>query len=513
MQKTENAVRNIIWGLVNKIVTLFLPFLTRTLMIYYMGVQYLGLSSLFTSVLSMLSLSELGFSSAIIFSMYKPIAEKDYGTVSALLNFYRKCYDIVGIVILVLGLVLLPFLERFVSGSHPEDINLQILYLIYLFNTVIGYFLFAYKKSLLTAFQRNDIDSNITTVTVTLQYVIQSAIIVLTRNYYIYIVVLPILTITNNIVTMVIVNRRYPEIRCAGKITAEYSASIKKKIAGLVTQKIGITILNSADNLVISAFLGLTPLALYNNYYYIMSSVAAILGIFMTSVASGIGNSLVTKSKEENYKDYLKFNFMYVWIVCWCTVCLLCLYQPFMLLWVKAENMLPSYIAVMLAIYFFANKNNDFCGAYKQAAGIWWEGRFMPIVAASVNLSINIILVQYIGLAGIIISTIISLLFIYFPWGTQILYKHYFKGVGKGTLGHLWMQIRYAITCIVMCTVTYVLCNLLPIAGFGGLFIKFGICIIIPNVIFALIYMRSEEFKASKQFVFGYIDRVMKRRN
>lgn len=493
------------WGMVNKIVTILLPFVMRTIMIYYMGMEYLGLNGLFSSILSMLSLSELGFSSAIVFSMYKPLAEKDYDTVSALLNFYKKCYYVVGTVILVLGLAISPFLDHFISGSHPDDVNIYILYFIYLFNTVVGYFMFAYKKSLLAANQRNDIDSNITTVMVTLQYVFQAVIVITTRNYYAYLIMLPILTIANNITTSVFVDRKFPQIKCTGKITKEYANSIKKKISGLITQKIGTTVLNSADNMVISAFLGLTALALYNNYYFIMSSVAGVLGILMSSILNVIGNSLIEKKKEDSYKDYIKFNFMYVWIVSWATVCLICLYQHFMRIWVHEENMLPMYMVILFAVYFFANKHNDLCGIYKQAAGIWWEGRWMPLVASGVNLVVNIALVQIIGLAGIVISTIVSLVFIYFPWGTYVLYKYYYSNVKNGFRKHICMQLGYAASCMVMSVVTFMICGLLPDTGFLWLFVKLTVCMIVPNLIFALIYCRTSAFKGAIIFIIGYL--------
>lgn len=509
MSRTNNAVRNIIWGMINKIVTIILPFLMRTIMIYYMGMEYLGLNGLFSSILSMLSLSELGFSSAIVFSMYKPVAENDYDTVSALLNFYKKCYSIVGMVILVVGLAISPFLNYLVNGDCPADVNLYILYYIYLFNTVIGYFLFAYKKSLLAAYQRNDIESNITTLIVTMQYVFQAVIVITTRNYYAYLVVLPILTVVNNIVTSVIVDKKFPQIKCSGRISKEYADSIKKKISGLLAQKIGTTVLNSADNMIISAFLGLTALALYNNYYFIMSSVAGMLGILMSSIINVIGNSLVEKKKDDCYQDYQKFNILYVWIVSWATVCLICLYQHFMRIWVHEENMLPMYMVVLFAVYFFTNKQNDLCGIYKQAAGIWWEGRWMPLVAATVNLTVNIVLVQIIGLAGIVLSTIVSLVCVYFPWGTYILYKHFFNNIKHGFSRHLWMQIGYAISCVVMSLVTYIICNLLPNEGIAWLVIKLGICMVVPNVIFVAIFCRSLAFKDAMRFIKRYLYRKM----
>ena len=159
LAKTKNAVRNIFFGAVFKIITLLGPFIIRTMILWIMGSEYIGLNSLFTSILSFLSLAELGVGSALVYSMYKPIAEDDQDMICALLNLYRKMYRIIGMIILGVGLLLLPFLNKLVKGEAPADVNLYILYLIYLFNTVISYVMFAYKQSLLTAFQRSDIIS------------------------------------------------------------------------------------------------------------------------------------------------------------------------------------------------------------------------------------------------------------------------------------------------------------------------------------------------------------------
>ena len=166
--RTLNAKRNMLASLINRIVSMLLPFVTRTIFIYSLGSLYLGLNSIFSSVLSVLSLAELGVGTAMVYSMYKPIANGDAETVCALLNLYRKIYRIIGAVILVLGLAFTPFLPHIIKGAVPADINLYVLYFINLFSTVVSYFLFAYKNSLLTASQRMDVISHIDTGVYTL---------------------------------------------------------------------------------------------------------------------------------------------------------------------------------------------------------------------------------------------------------------------------------------------------------------------------------------------------------
>ena len=190
MSRTKNAARNVLFGLINKIIVLLFPFAIRAIIIQTLGSEYLGLNSLFTSILQVLNLAELGFNSAVVYSMYKPIAENDTNTICALMNLYRKIYRIIGIIVVVVGLILLPFLSYLIKGSYPTDINIYILYIIYLFNTGLTYFLFAYKSALLTAHQRSDVISNVQSIAFILQYVIQIIILLKTKNYYMFVIVL-----------------------------------------------------------------------------------------------------------------------------------------------------------------------------------------------------------------------------------------------------------------------------------------------------------------------------------
>lgn len=162
IERTKNATRNIIFGVILKVYQILVPFLMRTAMIYLMGVQYLGLNSLFASVLQVLNLAELGVGSAMIYSMYKPIAEDNNTAICALMKLYRTYYRIIGFIIAAVGLALTPFIPKLISGDVPQGINIYVLYLLNLGATVLSYWLFAYKNSILQAHQRVDVVSKVT---------------------------------------------------------------------------------------------------------------------------------------------------------------------------------------------------------------------------------------------------------------------------------------------------------------------------------------------------------------
>lgn len=279
MNRTKNAVRNIGFGFLYRICMILFPFAVRTVMIYVMGNEYVGLNSLFTSILSFLSLAELGIGVALVYNMYKPIAENNPELICALLNLYRKLYRYIGIVIMVLGLFLVPFLKYLVKIDVDVNVNIYCLYFIFLFNTVISYWLFGYKQSLLQAHQRNDIVSRVALIVQSLMYVLQIAALMLFKNYYAYIILLPIFTVITNVVTSNIVDRMYPQYSCRGEVSQEIKDSIRKKVLALVGAKANSVVLHAADNIVISAFLGISVVGKYGNYYYIMNSIVAFMTI------------------------------------------------------------------------------------------------------------------------------------------------------------------------------------------------------------------------------------------
>ena len=251
--RTQNAKRNIFFGVLNRMITQLLPFCIRTVIIYTLGEHYLGVSGLFTSVLQVLNLSELGFGSAMVYSMYRPIAEEDTDKICALLNLYKKVYRIIGMAVFVFGFSVLPFIPRLVKAGYPEDINLYIIYVIYLFNTAISYLLYAYKGSLLSAHQRNDIENIISLIMSALQYGIQIVILILCKNYYLYIIIMPIVTVVTNLVRSKIVDRKYPQYTCRGVLEKSVLVDIVKRVSSLFGHQLEYTLINSADNIVISS--------------------------------------------------------------------------------------------------------------------------------------------------------------------------------------------------------------------------------------------------------------------
>ena len=261
---------------------------------------------------------------------------------------------------------------------------------------------------------------------------------------------------------------------------------------------IGSVLSDSFDSIILSAFLGLTTLTMYQNYNYIQNSVGAFLLIITTSIIAGVGNSVVTETIEKNYSDFRKFTLLYMWITGWCTVCLVSLYQPFMKIWVGNDLLFSVEIMIIFCVYFYTRKVGDICYAYRQAAGLWKYDKMRPIIEAVINLIINIVWVKKFGVSGVLISTILCLVFINFGWGTFILFKYYFK---RKMVYYVMDQIYYLMITIVGGVITYILCSRLVTEGFLGLIIRMVICVFVPNGIYIMCFFWKKEYKDAILFV------------
>lgn len=492
IERTKNATRNILFGVFLKAYQIVIPFLMRTAMIYFMGVQYLGLNSLFTSILQVLNLAELGVGSAMVYSMYKPIAEDDEIAICALLRLYKKYYFLIGLVIAVVGTMLTPFVPMLIKSDLPKELNVYILYLLNLALTVLSYWLFAYKNSLLLAHQRIDITSKVTILTSTVQYSIQFLAIAVTKNYYLYVIVALMTQAMANCITAVAASRMYPNYEPRGNLDGDVVKQINQRIKDLLTAKLGGTIVNSADTIVISAFLGLSMLAIYQNYYYIMNSVLGFALIVFNSCTAGIGNSIVTESEDKNYFDFKKLVFLTMWIAAICISCFIGLYQPFMALWVGKQYLLDMDVVVLLCIYFFLYLVNHLSCVYKDAAGIWHQDRFRPLIGGIVNLGLNLIMVRYIGIYGIIISTICSYLFVAMPWLIRNLFSFVFK---RSALEYLTILLKGAMVSIFSGVTSYILCGLIPFCGIVQLIVNGIICVLSSLVVLFVVYKKDPMYR------------------
>lgn len=500
--RIKNTKRNIVAGMLQRLVAIVFPFINRTVILYVLGAEYTGLSGLFSSILEVLSIAELGFNSAIVYSLYKPMAENDTRRVRELVSLFRKIYVVVGTVILVLGIGIMPFISKILKGSYPSDINIYILFLLYLLNSAISYYLFSYKECLLIADQRKDIADSIRTIINICRYLIQFLVLVVSHNFYLYLVVVILCTIVTNVCIQRVTIKRYPFYYDI-KEKIEFPRELIKQVKGLLIDRLGDTCRNSFDSIIITTYLGLTATAIYGNYYYIYAALYAIMLVMCNSMSASVGNSIVKESVEKNFNDLNRFTYIFSWIAGWCTICLACLYQPFMLIWAGEDLLLSDYNMMLFCLYFYIINMTNIRNQYISGTGIWWRLKIPCICEAIANLTLNIILGKLFGISGVIIATIITIFILNFSWRTSILFKYYFKG--ESFVKYLLQYMYYLLITLVGFLITYLICNLFKYDSFKGIFTRGIICLLVPNLVMWFGYRPLKYYKECKCFVLNIL--------
>ena len=495
LERGKNAARNVLFGGAYRVFAMLAPFVMRTVLLYQLGVDFLGLDSLFASVLQVLNLAELGVGSAMVYSMYRPIVEDDRESLCALLNLYRKIYYGIGLVILIAGLAISPLIPSLVSGDVPPGISLHTLYYLNLGGTVLSYWFFAYKGCLFDAHQRLDVAHKLHLIADTAKYAISILMVCVWHNYYYYLITRLAFELVFNVLRFRYAGKYYPDIQPRGTLDPERKKQILSRVRDLFTARLGGVVMNSADALVISGFLGLHQLAIYQNYYFIISSLRAFLEVILSSSLAGIGNSLLTETGEKNYWDFRRLTFIFCWITGLVCCMLMALYQPFMELWMGKDLLLPMSVVVSLVVYLYVVEVNRITNIYKDAAGIWHEDRFRPLTAAIVNVVLNVITIRYIGIFGVIFSTVIAFAAVELPWLIRELFRLVFPSGYTGA--YVRQLLKYLLTSAAVCAVTYGICAIPQMGLFPTLIVRGLLSFVLPNLLFLAAYRRTEEFQGS----------------
>lgn len=489
----QNSKRNIRFGLAARLVCTILPFFVQKVFIRQLGAEYVGIRGLFTSILTVFSLAEMGFGSAIVFSMYKPIAEDNTEYLCALLNLYKKIYRRIGLLILAMSFLFLPIIPHLIHGSFPDEIDIYAVFVLFALQTILSYWPFAYKASLLYAYQRTDIISIIGLLISVITSGIQIALLLLNKNYYVFLILSVISVILNNVLTFCAVGRMFPNIQCKGDIPHNELSGIKKKVAGAFIGKLCGTTRNTFDSIFISAFIGLTQTGIYTSYYYVLIALNSFAEIFTRSLLAGVGNRIVLETKQQNHAEMMRLNRIYLLICGWMAIAMLCLYQPFMSLWIGSENIFPEPVMALFPIYFYVQKMGDVRGVYSDAAGLFWENRSRMIVESIANILLNYLFAKWFGVFGIILATIITLLFIGFLWSSEILFRHYYN---FGLKSYLFSEGKYMFMNACIGGSCYFICRRIMLNNnMLTLLLRLSVCIVLVPGLYWLFLHRGNEWR------------------
>ncbi|ONI42061.1 hypothetical protein AN396_00380 [Candidatus Epulonipiscium fishelsonii] len=489
--RTNNSLKNMATGLISQGIGLVISFIVRMVFIQTLGTDYLGVNGLFSNILTMLSLAEMGIGSAIIFALYAPLANRDIPKINQLMNFYKKIYMVIGVFVLLAGLCLVPFLEELIKDT-PNIPHLKIIYLLFLLQTVSSYF-FAYRKSLISADQKTYIMTIYYRIMDIFLRIAQVIMLILTRNYIVYLSLWVGMTILENIVIAYKAHKMYPFLKEAKGHTLDKNTKqeIAQKARALIYYRIGGVLVGGTDNLIISRFVGIAYVGLFSNYVLITQAISGFIGQIFGATTASIGNLNAVEGKDKAFKIYTQMLFFNFWIVTFCSISIWILANPFITLWLGPEFLFNPAIVLVIVLNFYLSLSLQTTSIYRSVFGLFIYGKFVPLCQAFVNIVVSIGLAVKFGVIGVFLGTTISTLTTVFFAIPYYLYKY---GFDMSIKDYFTRYFKYTAVALTSGVLTTLLCNQIVEVSLYTLIIRGVICLIIPNFMFIACFNRTEEF-------------------
>lgn len=489
--RVKNSLINIGAGLANQVIITLLSFVSRTVFISTLGIEYLGVNGLFTNILAMLTLAEAGIGTSIIYSLYKPVAENDYKRINILMNFYKKTYLLIALIVLGLGLLLMPFLDLIIKDAKVENVHL--IYLIFLLNTVAPYF-YVYKNSFLNVAQKGYIVTGFYSVSSILSVCLKIVILYFFNNYIIYLIIDIIITISNSIILALIVNKMYPFLKdkVYEKLDLETKENITKNVKAIILQNFGNYLIFGTDNIIISSFVSVAAVGLYSNYNMLIEICRTFINQIFNNVYHSVGNLVARENIEKIYSVFKIYRLLNFWLYSLFSIFLTIMLEPFITIWIGKEFLLDKNLLLILMLIFYERGMRNAITTLKTTSGIFHEDRFAPIIQSVINLTISIILVQRIGITGVFVGTLISVIAVPFWTTPYLVYKKILK---KPLSTYFNSYLLFLVIGVLTYFVTNYVSGFIRVVNPMSLLLKGTLCFVIPNIIYVSIYYKTDEFK------------------
>lgn len=494
--RTEYSILNITTGLGGYAVNTVIGLICRMVFARTLSTEYLGVNGLFTNILSMLSLAELGIGSAIVYALYKPLAEDNRDKIASLVRFYGKCYQVIGIIVATVGVALVPFLDVLIKEQPTIKESLYLIYIIYLFNTASTYF-FSYKSSLIMAAQQNYIVTGVSYIITSVQSLFQIIWLIITHEYLGYLIIQSIGTLIYNIIVSYIAKQKFPYI--VGKnikpLEKEERKGLIRNVRALVVWKLSGLLVNSTDNIIITYFSGLATVGLSSNYTLISSMLNTLLNQLFNGVTASVGNLNAVESKEKKLSMFYVLNLANFWMFGWASIGIVIVSTDIVHLMFGADYMLPISIPIVIALNFYMVGMQSAIWTFKNTMGIFRPGRYILIITAVINLISSISLGKIWGLLGILLATAISRALTNTWYDPYAVFKYGFQ---EKVSSYFFRYGLYAFVLAVAGGLSYGVCILFRFSLWMNIALKIITCCIIPNVVFLLCFHRLEEFQYFK---------------
>lgn len=494
--RTEYSILNIVTGLGGYAVNTILGLACRMVFTRTLSADYLGISGLFTNILTMLSLAELGIGSAIVYALYKPLATDDKDKVASLVKFYGKCYQVIGLVVGVVGIAIMPFLNLLITQRPEIKESLYLIYAIFLFNTASSYF-FSYRSSLIMAAQQNYIVTGVNYLITIAQSVIQVAWLFATHEYIGYLLIQSAGTLIYNFTISYIAKKKFPYI--VGKnikpIEKEEKKGLIRNVRALVIWKISGLLVNSTDNIIITYFSGLAAVGLSSNYTLLSATLNSLLNQLFNGITASVGNLNAIESKDKKMSMFYSINLANFWMFGWAAIGICVVSTDIVNLLFGTKYVLPDNIPFVIALNFYMVGMQNAVWTFKNTLGLFRPGRYLLILTAVINLICSIWMGQMWGLFGILFATAISRAFTNTWYDPYAVFRY---GFGESVFPYYIRYFLYTGILVVTGAICYGICSLIDFSIWINVILKFMVCCMVPNIIFAVCFYRTNEFKYFK---------------
>ncbi len=508
--RTEYSVLNMLTGLGGYFLNTVIGYICRIIFVRCLAAEYLGINGLFSNILSMLSLVELGIGSAMGYALYQPLAKDDKEKITSLMALYKKSYNIIGIVVALLGIMMIPLLQYIIVKPQQIIENIYIIYLVYLFNTASSYF-FSYRSALLIAAQKNYIVSGVNYAITTIVSIIQIPILLITQNFMIYLICQSIGVFINNVIVSMWAKHDYPYIekKNVKPITKKEKRQMAVNIKALTINKIAAMLVNNTDNIVITYFNGLISTGVISNYTLLTGTLGSITSQLFNGITASVGNLNAVENNKKKYNFFRILNLANFWIYGWCCIGIFLVSGEIVKICFGQKFVLDMQIPLVLAINFYLVGMNNAVLIYKNAMGLFKYGQYLLILTAMINLVLDVILGKMWGMFGIFLATIIARVLTNTWYEPYAVFKY---GLEKNFKEYIKIFLEYAVVLIFTGIVCYVLCGFCKYNNIINLILKVIICSIIPNIVFYMCYGKTQEGKyligAIKKIITGVIKKV-----
>lgn len=502
--RTQKSITNTVVSFVSQFIIILLGFISRRVLIYSVGVEYLGINGLMTNILTVLSLAESGIGVAIGYALYKPLAENDIEKIKSLMRFFRTTYRALALMTAVIGFAFYPLLPFFLKGNTAPDAN--IIYFMFLGSSVVSY-LWVYKTTLNSSDQNKYLYTIANTITQIAVLVLKVVILYFTENYILYLSIEIGSTIIKNIIFNYIVGRRYPYLkdRDVRKLDTETKKNLFTNIKSLFWGKVGYILSQCSDNLVISSIVSVTAVGLYSNYITLISSVSGFVATFTSGVTASMGNLIASESKERIYEVYKHIDFINYWMYTFSSICLLCLTEQFIKIWLGEDYILSKGILAVAVVTFYLKGINSGIDVVKNAAGLYHPDRYVSMLEAGLNLIISIVLARRIGLLGVLIGTLVSFCMFSFWTKPYFVYRDIF---GIPFLKYVVWEGKKIAIAFILGFIIYAGTSFL---SFSNIYIDFICKVIISlaasNLLLIIFFHKTDEFG----YIQSFASRIMMR--